>query len=202
MPGSAAKCFKTDSNEFKASNDYINKKKALAIYNTVKEQSKTNSQVKNNNSKYNGPVYINTGGFLGAVGGYNTDNYDLKLNVAKGRAYSEMPYVISTDLSTNATTNVVLNNSNDLCINSVSKCQKPNSTYELFEGPYLIKTETNTYSSEECPLKSQLQYTTFDPSNIQTRSFGKLANDDKLQNLNLNSKLPLTCKPQLPVTIL
>ncbi len=195
MPGSAIKCFKIDSNEFKASNDYINKKKALAIYNTAKQQSKTNSQVKDDNSEYNGPVFINEGGFLGAIGGYNTDNYDLKLNVAKGRAYSEMPCIISTDLSTNATTNVVLNNPNDLCVNSVSKCQMPNSTYELFEGPYLIKTTSNTYSSEDCPLKSRQQYTTFDPSNIQTQSFNKLANDDKLQNLNLNSNLSLTCQP-------
>jgi len=178
MPGSAIKCFKTDSNEFKASNDYINKKKALATYNSG--------------------VFINRGGFLGAIGGYNTYNYDLKLNVAKGRAYSEVPCVTSTDLSTSATTNVVLNNPNDLCVNPVSKCQIPNSTYELFEGPYLIKTATNTYSSEQCGLKSQLQYTTFDPSNIQTLSFSKLANDDKLQNLNLNSKLPLTCQPPLP----
>jgi hypothetical protein len=202
MPGSAAKCFRTDSNEFKASNDYINKKKAQTIYYSAHKQDISNIKLnKIGNEKYKGPIYLNNGGFLGAVGGYNIDNYDLKLNVAKGRAYSEMPCIISTDLSTNATTNVVLNNPNDLCVNSVSKCQMPNSTYELFEGPYLIKTTTNTYSSEKCPLNSQLQYTTFDPSNIQTQSFGKLANDDKLHNLNLNSKLPLTCQPQLPVTI-
>ena len=201
MSGSAGKCFKTDSNDFKSSNDHINKKKALAIYNSVKEQSKTNSQVKHDKTEYNGPVFVNEGGFLGAVGGYDTSNYDLKLNVAKGRAYSEMPCVVSTDLSTNAITNVVLYNPNDLCINSVSKCQIPTSTYELFEGPYLIKTTSNTYSSEDCPLKSRQQYTTYDPSNIQTRSFSKLANDNKLQNLNLNSKLSLTCQPQLPVTI-
>ena len=163
MPGSARKCFKIDSNDFKSSNDYINQKKALVIYNSVKEQSKTNSQVKDNKNKYIGPLFIDQLGFLQAVGGYNIDNFDLKLNIAKGRSYSVIPCVITTDLSTNVTTNVLLDYTNNSCINSVSKCQIPNSTYELFEGPYLVKTVSNTYSCKDCLLNSRLQYTIYDP---------------------------------------
>jgi len=195
MPGSAAKCFKTDSNQFKSSKDHTDKKKAQTIYNSVKDLPNTNIQVKKDETEYIGPVFVTTGGFLGAVGGYDTENYDLKLNVAKGRAYSEEPCVIKTD-TTNTTTNIRIPNLNNSCINEISNCQIPNSTYELFEGPFLLKKSANsaTDKTEICPLKSRQHYTTFDPSNINSTSysFSKLANEDKLKNLHLNTRLPLT----------
>ena len=187
MPGSAAKCFKTDSNQFKSSKDHTDKKKAQTIYNSVKDLTNTNTniQVKKDETEYIGPVFVTTGGFLGAVGGYDTENYDLKLNVAKGRAYSEAPCVIKTDTTTNTKTDVRIPNSNNSCINEISN----------FEGPFLLKNSTNstTDKSEICPLKSRQQYTTFDPSNITSTlySFTKLANQDKLQNLHLNTRVPL-----------
>ena len=194
MPGSAAKCFKTDSNQFKSSKDHTDKKKAQTIYNSVKDLPNTNIQVKKDETEYIGPVFVTTGGFLGAVGGYDTENYDLKLNVAKGRAYSEAPCVIKT-----GTTIVKIPNLNNSCINEISNCQIPNSTYELFEGPFLLNNSANSANSapdkrEICPLKSRQYYTIFDPSNITSTSysFSKLANEDKLKNLHLNTRLPLT----------
>ena len=191
MPGSAAKCFKSDSNQFKSSKDHIDKKKAQTIYYNTQDSA---------GQEYKGPIFVTTGGFLGAVGGYDTENYDLKLNVAKGRAYSEAPCIIKTD-----TSNIIIPNSNNSCNNEISKCQIPNSTYELFEGPFLLKNSTNstnsaTDKSEICPLKSRQQYIIFDPSNITSTSysFSKLANEDKLQNLHLNTRLHLRCQ-QLPL---
>ena len=179
MPGTASKCFKTDSNQFKSSKDHINKKKAKVIYDIVSQQPNTNIQLKEDGSEYNGPVFIDGGGFLGAVGGYNTENYNLKLNIAKGRAYSETQCIIRTDNSTNITTDIILNNENKQCVDSVSKCQAPNSTYELYEGPFLQKNKIiyNLDVSADCPLESRLQYTYYDPSNITStsHSFEKLA---------------------------
>ena len=75
MSSSAAKCFSTGPNQFKSSNDYTNQKKAKAIYKSVQ---------KDNGSLYNGPIFVN-GGCLGSIGGYNTNNYELLLNVTKGK---------------------------------------------------------------------------------------------------------------------
>ena len=80
IQSSAANCFSTGPNQFKTSNDYISRKKAQTIYKSVKDNVKANN--------YAGPILTN-GTCLGAVGGYNTDNYDLLLNVTKGKYYTE-----------------------------------------------------------------------------------------------------------------
>lgn len=187
MTGSAAKCFKNTSNDFKSSNDRIEKLKAKTIYESLQ---RNDVPKKKNGAIYNGPVFVNTGGFLGAVGGYNTNNYDLLLNVAKGRAYSESQ-CIKTDSSY-----IIIFNENESCKNSVSTCTKPNFTYDLLEGPFLLKADTSNTDNAECESKILQNYSTYDPSNISaiSYSFKKLVNQDKLQNLNLHTKLPITCK--------
>ena len=85
-------CFKNTSDGFKSSNDRIEKLKAKTIYHSSKN---TSVPRKSDGSKYNGPVFINTCGFLGSIGGFNNSNYNLRLNVAKGRAYSEKQKIIT-----------------------------------------------------------------------------------------------------------
>ena len=184
MSGSAAKCFKNSSNSLKSSNDYIEKKKAKTIYKSIINNF---SIRKNDESQYNGPVFINKCGFLGAIGGYNTQNYDLLLNVAKGKAYSESQCIIIDSSS------IYINNTNETCINILSKCANQNSTYDLYEGPFLLKTNPNNTNNLNCESKIIKEYSYYDPSNITATSypFNKLVNNNKLQNLYLHSKLPL-----------
>lgn len=184
MPNSAINCFKNSSNDFKTSNDYINRKKAKTIYNSTKNNNLT---TKKNGSEYKGPVFVNGGHFLGSVGGYNIKNYDLLLNVAKGRAYSEAQCITNLEPPDN-----VIPNLNETCINPRSKCAPINSTYNLFEGPFLINKTSDNLNCEPTIIKNSTTYTLrTDVSNSQ--SLKKLANRDKLQNLNLNTKIPIHC---------
>ena len=73
MPNSASKCFLSGPNQLNSSKDYIDRKKAQTIYQTTKN-SKT---LKQNGTQYNGPIFVNTSGCLGAIGGYNSNNYEL-----------------------------------------------------------------------------------------------------------------------------
>ena len=179
MSGSAANCFKNSSNDFKSSNDRIEKLKAKTIYQSAQKE---------NGSQYKGPIFLNTGRFLGAVGGYNTNNYNLLLNVAKGRAYSESQ-CIKKD-----TGFIHIANENESCMKSVSKCTLPNSTYDLLEGPFIKQNQSS--SPKNCELEKNKDLYKFNQTLISASShpFKKLVNQDKLQNLNLHTKLPITCE--------
>ena len=183
MPGSVANCFKNSSNDFRSSNDRIEKLKAKTIYQSVHNNANKNTPTN--------PVFLNNGGFLGAVGGYNTNNYDLLLNVAKGRAYSEAQCI-----TTSAHTHTHINTSNDTCATAISKCAIPNSTYHLLEGPFLLKTNSDNSGCESTIIK---EYTNYNPAYKRQTiySFSKLVNRDKLQNLNLHTKLPITCNAHI-----
>ena len=188
MPGSAAKCFKSDSNQFKSSTDNTNKMRSKTIYQGAKNQ---------NPNVNTGPIHVDTGGFLGAIGGFNTSPYDLLLDVAKGKAYSESQCIKITDQNSQQEQNIIINPTNETCTNSISKCGPLNQTYELFEGTILKTTE----SSSTCLLQPEYVY---DPStiniNIHPTSHNivsKIVNADKLGNINLHNKMRLTCPPQL-----
>ena len=165
------KCFKLDSNQLNSSKDHLDKKKAISVYQSVKNQSTT--------------INTDNHGFLGAVGGYDIENYNLKLNIAKGRSYSEDVCISHEDISLN----ILVKNRSDLCIDSNLKCTTLNTGYELYEGSILqIKSKT----INNCKLTNYKNYMEqYDPYYINTQFFTKLANRDKLSNLYLNSKIPL-----------
>ena len=155
------------------SKEYTNIRRNRTIYESVSQQE---------------GIHVNEGGFLGAVGGFNQQNYDLRLNLAKGRAYSESQCV--NDISIN---NININNTNQDCITAISSCAPLTITSELREGSFLSKNP-NTNLDNKCSSNLFKQLSLYDLNlNYSTASFNNLVNYDKLQNLNLNSKLPLTC---------
>ena len=169
MPGFAAKSFSTGPDQFKSSNDYISRKKAQTIYRSLQKDN-VNVNAKN----YQDPIQIN-GNCLDAVGGYNTDNYDLLLNVTKGKYYTE-PICVSvngTKIPSSCYSTINPNNSN---------CSVFSYNHDLYEGPFLQKNNTNTNTDNLCPSKIIEQYSKIDPTTTTTNSFTKLVNEDKLRN--------------------
>ena len=172
MQRSASKAFNNSYNKFRSSQDKINRKKSETIF-----ESASNNVNKQDGKKYIGPVIKKTNGFLGAVGGYNVNSYDLLNSVVKGQSYLTSPCV-SIDNSS-----VILSNSN---CSLLGKCNPPNSSYDIFEGPYL-QNSMDVYS---CLSSQTNQFTNYDASNILQPSYSyiQLANSNNLQNLNVSAK--------------
>ena len=179
MQRSASKAFNNSYNKFRSSQDKINRKKSETIF----EFTTNNNVNKQDGKKYIDPVIKKTNGFLGAVGGYNVNSYELLNNVVKGQSYITSPCV-SIDNSS-----VILSDNN---CSLIGKCNTPNSSYDIFEGPYL----QNSMDVYGCHSSQINQFTNYDPSNILQPSYSyiQLANSNNLQNLNvsatcLNSKI-------------
>ena len=182
MPNSDSKCFLSGPNQLNSSKDYINRKKALTIYQTTKN-SKT---LKQNGSQYNGPIFVNTSGCLGAIGGYNSNNYELLLNVTKGKYYSNPPCVIingSNCGEQKSLCNTVITNSD------ASNCFIPNLTRNLYEGPFLL--QNHLLQNNQCQSLTNNDLLEIDPLNVCTNSFKKIVNDDKLRNFHFPFKFKI-----------
>ncbi len=187
MPNSASKCFLSGPNQLNSSKDYIDRKKAQTIYQTTKN-SKT---LKQNRSEYNGPIFVNTSSCLGAIGGYNSNNYDLLLNVTKGKYYTNPPCVIVNDSNCGeqkSLCNTVIANSDG------SNCSIPNLTRNLYEGPFIIQNQKeiiDSLKSNQCKSLTNNDLLQIDPSNVCTNSFKKIVNDDKLRNFQFPFKFKI-----------
>ena len=176
MSSLSANCFSTGPNQFKSSNDYINEKKAKTIYTSLQ---------KDNGTSYNGPIFIN-GKCLRSIGGYNTNNYDLLLNVTKGKYYTNPAcvYIKDSDCQLDSSCSSISDDSN---------CSSFGFNYDLYEGPFLLKKDivdnSNICYSTNISQNTQLNTTTT-PSIICSEPFQKIVNDNKL----LNFKYPLRFK--------
>lgn len=178
---SASKAFSNSYNKMKSAKDYTNKKKAETIF----ESARNNIVNKRDGERYVGPVLKTSNGFLGAVGGYNVNSYDILLNVAKGQSYLATPCVTIDGSS-------VMLPINDCSLNI--RCNPPNSSYGIFEGPYL----QNSMDVSGCFSNQTKQFTNYDPSNIlqapnTAYSYTQLANSNDLLNLNLHRALQIDC---------
>tara|TARA_B100001093_G_C26840589_1_gene1020360 strand:+ start:2005 stop:2589 length:585 start_codon:yes stop_codon:yes gene_type:complete len=183
-------CFKNTSDGFKSSNDRIEKLKAKTIYHSSKNTSVPRTS---DGSKYNGPVFINTCGFLGSIGGFNNSNYNLRLNVAKGRAYSEKQNIITQQGGEN-----IIFADQELCNTSTSKAHKANKTYDLLEGNFysIEKVLENNSPDIICNyeiIKDRVNYSDKIIASGQSNNtyVSNLVNRDKLHNLNLNKKIQM-----------
>ena len=103
---------------------------------------------KKDGSKYNGPFFATTGGCLGAVGGYNINNYDLLLDITKGKY--ETHHTCNNTPSTN-----------------------PNISYKISEGPFYYDSDISTNTLCDDTLENA-----FDLSYISQFPVDKLTNFD------------------------
>ena len=181
MQRSAGKAFNDSYNKFKSAQDKINKKKAETIF----EIASNKNVNKQDGEQYVGPVIKKSNGYLAAVGGYNVNSYDILTNVAKGKAYLTSPCVTINGSS------VILSTNN---CSLPGKCNPPNSSYGIFEGPYL--QNSMDLSSCQCLSSQTKQFTNYDPSNIlqaanvganTAYSYTLLANSNDLQNLKIGA---------------
>ena len=175
MQRSAYKAFNDSYNKFKSAQDNTNKKKAETIF----EIASNKNVNKQDGEKYVGPVIKKSNGFLAAVGGYNVNSYDILTNVAKGKAYLTSPCVTIDGSS------VILSTNN---CSLPGKCNPPNSSYGIFEGPYL----QNSMDVSGCLSSQTEQFTNYDPSNIlqapnTAYSYTQLANSNDLQNFKMGA---------------
>ena len=184
---SASKAFSNSYNKSRSAQDNTNKKKAETIFMSARNKSVN----KMDGKQYIDPVLKTTNGFLAAVGGYNVNSYDMLTNVAKGQSYI-------------ATKSVTINGSSVLL--PMNECKlnirsnKPNSSYDIFEGSYLQKSED--LNDCNCNSIKREEFTNYDPSNILQStnngsnteySYIQLANSNKLQNFYLHRKLQIDC---------
>jgi len=127
---SANKCFSTGPNQFKTGQDYINRKKSQQLY--------TNAIIDLSMATQKRPASANIctrskGHCLGSVGGYDTNSYDLLLNLTKGAYYS------ATNVTFNSTSDCSYNMSNCLKVDlsSNGNIAKPNYTHGIYQGPFM-----------------------------------------------------------------
>ena len=96
MPGyPAVKSFTKNKKNSETSQDYTNLKKTETLYKSFSKNSRiSNILLKKNGEEYKGPLYIDTSGCLESIGGYNVSNYELFLDLVKGK-YSQ--HFLSSD---------------------------------------------------------------------------------------------------------
>tara|TARA_E500000178_G_scaffold350508_1_gene409627 strand:+ start:2454 stop:3134 length:681 start_codon:yes stop_codon:yes gene_type:complete len=156
------RAFSMRPNSIKSSNDYINKKKAAALFantaslNPKPGESSNYSNINYNNGVNKGICKSNEGIYnLESVGGFNVSSYDLLLNITKGRYYTATSgRLVSIPNNNNSTVDSNFVKINDcsnieLKIENTSQPSFPlNQTYNLYEGPYLIDV-SNSYDQNE-----------------------------------------------------
>ena len=177
----ANKAFKNSYNNLGSSCDYTNKKKAETIFNSVRNHN----EIKKSGQLYLNEVNKTKSGFLSSVRGYNVNSYDILTNVAKGQSYIATPHVTIDGKMGSMTIN-------DCSLNIRSN--PPNSSYDIFEGPYL--QNSIDLSRCQCLSTQTKQFTNYDPSNITQDpkySYKKLVNTNLLENFNLHRALQIDC---------
>lgn len=186
---SANKCFSTGPNQFKTGQDYINRKKSQQLY--------TNAVIDLSMATPERPASANIctrskGHCLGSVGGYNTNSYDLLLNLTKGAYYS------ATDVSFSA------NTTPPNCSHPVNKCltvglssnknlKPPNYTYGIYEGPF-ITNDISYLDISNCPIACDPPYLLSNNNKLAIEPlcnyvFTNMITQDKLRNFHFPTKL-------------
>ena len=105
--------------------------------------------------------------------------------MAKGQSYIATPHVTIDGKMGSMTIN-------DCSLNIRSN--PPNSSYDIFEGPYL--QNSIDLSRCQCLSTQTKQFTNYDPSNITQDpkySYKKLVNTNLLENFNLHRALQIDC---------
>ena len=156
-----SRAFTMRPNSISTSNDYISKKKAIALYantasiNPISEKSSNFTNINFNNGVNKGICKSNENLYnLESVGGFNVSSYDLLLNITKGNYYSATDGRLvsipnnnnNTDLGSNA---VKINDCSNVELKIESNPIVPlNQTYNLYEGSYLIDI-SNSYDQND-----------------------------------------------------
>ena len=164
MPGyPAAKSFTTNKKNPDTSQAYTNLKKTETLYENFSKNSEiSNILVKKNGSYYNGPLYIDTSGCLESIGGYNVNNYELFLDIVKGR-YSQYRRCSHP----NKKDNII-----------------PDQTYKISEGPFFIHDLSFNSCQEEFSLKYNFDLSYISQFPIENLTNFKFPIKIKIENIN------------------
>ena len=191
------RAFTMRPNSIKSSNDYINKKKAAALFantaslNPKPGESSNYSNINYNNGVNKGICKSNKDIYsLESVGGFNVSSYDLLLNVTKGSYYTatsgRLVSIPNNNNSTENSNSVKINDCSNIVLKIESKPSVPlNQTYNLYEGSYLIDI-SNSYDQNEikCGCHPVLL------GNLEdVQIFSKLAEDNKDIGINSDKSL-------------
>ena len=180
---SANKCFFTGPNQLKSSQDHTNELKAETLYtNTVLDISNNINDV-----SHNIQVFTDQNRCLASVGGYNVNNYDLLLNLTKGRYYATKKHLVNVlpvECSNNHVSSCV---SVDIC-NSTT-IPGFDQTYNMYEGPLMTTNISSTDVSTCLPLTLNKELK-IDPSHgtLCNFPFAKLVTEEKLRNFDFPFK--------------
>lgn len=202
MPQYNVRSFSRDSNRMRDSGDHINRKKAESIYTNVASNTKDN---KNDNIN----VFFNTSGqrLLSSVGGFNVNNYDLLLNLTKGRHYTAAggqgvlaARVNDTILTSNPDSSTKINDCITVDISNSSSFAYPDYTHNIYEGPFLFNRDasfSNLDASSSLPSCSDILSKSgliTDPSSAMTFPFAQQIAAEPLRNFHFPSTF---CIPKL-----
>lgn len=201
MSNTNVRAFSNGQNNARSSSDYINKKRAEAVY--VVAASNINSQ----KSKYNiSNVPVKGNNNISSVGGYNVNSYRLLLDLTKGKYYSAINGRNISLLSDNSiqspapvSASAVINDCSATTIKLLKNENLPapiTQTWSITEGPFLIdssgatlfKKEKNAFN--EC--YNTLHYLSQNPNiiinndliNDGKRDLSRLNNQDLLRDFN------------------
>ena len=192
-----SRAFTMRPNSISTSNDYISKKKAIALYantasiNPIPGKSSNFNNINFNNGVTkrickNEELYS-----LESVGGFNVSTYDLLLNITKGNFYSATNGRLvsipnnnnNVDLGSNA---VKINDCSNVELKIESNPIVPlNQTYNLYEGSYLIDI-SNSYDQNDidcgCNPAALGNF-------VDVQIFGELAKNNNKINISSDKSL-------------
>ena len=191
MSFSVNKCFSTGPNKLRSSQDYISRRKAQTLYTTT--ATNTKNDISNNNQ-----VFMDASRCLASVGGYNTNTYDLLLNLTKGRYYENSQLHIKAPQSSNINYDPI-QLSSCVTVDISNKHAIPLSqTHEMYEGPLLysdlshnqIDVSNNLYCLPYTLRKSFILDVS--KQTISSYPFGKLIIEDPLLNFEFPFKFRIS----------
>ena len=183
------RCFSNGPNRLKSSQDHTNEKTAKTLYTTAATNTKSNSV-----DNIQAFITPNPDKCLASVGGFNTNSYNLLLNLTKGKYYATnnlLAKVANVDCSQNIANCVTVDISNS---NSFAS---PDYTYGTYGGPFFTSTDASsaqiTYDPACLPptLKNSL---VIDASNATVCNFpfAKMVSKEKLRNFSYPFKFKMT----------
>ena len=182
MSNVANKCFSPGPNQFKSSQDRTNQKKAQTLYTTTATNTKSNT-------KDNTPICLSSDRCLASVGGYNTNNYELLLDLTKGRYYAAEKLLAKVDI-----VDCSQNISHCISVDISSTFIKPDYTYNMYEGPFMYNDISSANS--HCLPTTLNKQLSIDPSaaTICNYPFAKLVSEEKLRNFDFPFKFRIPNK--------
>ena len=185
----ASRAFSTGPNKLKSSQDHTNQKTAKTLYTTTTTNTKSNTL-----DNIQAFITPNPDSCLASVGGFNTNSYDLLLNLTKGKYYATnnlLAKVKNVDCSQNVTECVSVDISNN------TNFAQPDYTYGMYEGPFLTSIDASlaqvTYDPNCLPptLKGSLVIDASDAT-VCNYSFAKMVSKEKLRNFAFPFKFKMT----------